>query len=82
MLLYGETRNCREDGDALVIRGWCEKPGAARIGFGKCAWEPCCRRTALTALIFYLNDLWPAISNNLSNYFDSNLNTSAATDTV
>ena len=25
-----------EDGDAVVIRGWCEKAGAARIGFGEC----------------------------------------------
>lgn len=32
----GETRTFLEDGDALVIRGWCEKPGAARLGFGEC----------------------------------------------
>ncbi len=32
----GETRTYLEDGDAIVIRGWCEKPGAARIGFGAC----------------------------------------------
>ncbi len=32
----GETRTFLEDGDALVIRGWCDKPGAARIGFGEC----------------------------------------------
>ena len=32
----GETRTFLEDGDTLVIRGWCEKPGAARIGFGEC----------------------------------------------
>ena len=32
----GETRTFLEDGDALVIRGWCEKPGATRIGFGEC----------------------------------------------
>lgn len=32
----GETRTFLEDGDAVVIRGWCEKAGAARIGFGEC----------------------------------------------
>ncbi len=32
----GESRTFLEDGDAVVLRGWCEKPGAARIGFGEC----------------------------------------------
>jgi fumarylacetoacetase len=32
----GESRIFLEDGDAIVLRGWCEKPGAARIGFGEC----------------------------------------------
>jgi fumarylacetoacetase len=32
----GETRTWLEDGDAVVLRGWCERPGAARIGFGIC----------------------------------------------
>ena len=32
----GETRTFIEDGDAVVIRAWAEKPGAARIGFGEC----------------------------------------------
>ncbi|MDD2546858.1 MAG: fumarylacetoacetate hydrolase family protein, partial [Burkholderiaceae bacterium] len=32
----GETRTYLEDGDAVVLRGWCEKPGAARVGFGEC----------------------------------------------
>ena len=32
----GETRTWLEDGDAIILRGWCEKPGAARIGFGEC----------------------------------------------
>jgi fumarylacetoacetase len=31
----GETRTFLEDGDAVLMRGWCEKPGAARIGFGE-----------------------------------------------
>ena len=25
--------------DAVVFSGWCEKPGAARIGFGECRGE-------------------------------------------
>ncbi|WP_029000797.1 fumarylacetoacetase [Azohydromonas australica] len=32
----GEQRTFLEDGDSVVIRGWCEKPGAVRIGFGEC----------------------------------------------
>ncbi|WP_101050083.1 fumarylacetoacetase [Macromonas nakdongensis] len=32
----GESRTYLQDGDAVVIRGWCEKPGAARLGFGEC----------------------------------------------
>ena len=32
----GEQRTFLEDGDAVVLRGWCEKTGAARIGFGEC----------------------------------------------
>jgi len=32
----GEQRTYLEDGDSVVIRGWCEKPGAVRIGFGEC----------------------------------------------
>jgi fumarylacetoacetase len=31
----GEARTFLEDGDAIILRGWCEKPGAARIGFGE-----------------------------------------------
>jgi fumarylacetoacetase len=33
----GEARTWLEDGDTVVLRGWCEKQGAARIGFGECA---------------------------------------------
>jgi fumarylacetoacetase len=29
-----EHRTFLEDGDSVVFRGWCEKPGAVRIGFG------------------------------------------------
>ncbi len=32
----GETRTYLEDGDTVTLKGWCEKPGAARIGFGNC----------------------------------------------
>jgi fumarylacetoacetase len=30
----GEHRAFLEDGDEITLRGWCEKPGARRIGFG------------------------------------------------
>jgi fumarylacetoacetase len=32
----GETRTFLEDGDTVILRGWCAKPGFARIGFGEC----------------------------------------------
>ena len=32
----GETRKFLEDGDEVIMRAWCERPGAARIGFGEC----------------------------------------------
>jgi fumarylacetoacetase len=31
----GESRTFVEDGDTVVMRAWCERPGAARIGFGE-----------------------------------------------
>jgi fumarylacetoacetase len=31
----GETRGFLEDGDAVIMRGWCERAGAARVGFGE-----------------------------------------------
>lgn len=31
----GAQRRFLEDGDAVILRGWCERPGAARIGFGE-----------------------------------------------
>ncbi len=31
----GESRAFLEDGDAITLKGWCEKPGFARIGFGE-----------------------------------------------
>ena len=30
----GEQRSFLQDGDAVVLRGWCAGPGRARIGFG------------------------------------------------
>jgi fumarylacetoacetase len=32
----GETRKFLEDGDEVIMRGYCERPGATRIGFGEC----------------------------------------------
>lgn len=32
----GETRRFLEDGDEVIMRGWCERDGAVRIGFGEC----------------------------------------------
>jgi fumarylacetoacetase len=31
----GETRRFLEDDDAVIMRGWCEREGAARVGFGE-----------------------------------------------
>jgi fumarylacetoacetase len=31
----GETRTFLEDGDAIIMKGWCKKSGSARIGFGE-----------------------------------------------
>ena len=35
-LLNGEKRAFLEDGDEIIMRGYCEREGAARIGFGEC----------------------------------------------
>lgn len=35
-LTNGETRTFLEDGDSIVLRGYCERKGARRIGFGEC----------------------------------------------
>jgi fumarylacetoacetase len=32
----GETRTFLEDGDEVIFRGYCEREGARRIGFGEC----------------------------------------------
>jgi fumarylacetoacetase len=31
----GESRTFLADGDSVIMRGWCEAPGSARIGFGE-----------------------------------------------
>lgn len=35
-LSNGESRSFLEDGDTVILRGWCERDGFARIGFGEC----------------------------------------------
>ena len=32
----GETRQFLEDGDEVIMRAYCEREGAVRIGFGEC----------------------------------------------
>ena len=32
----GEARRFLEDGDEVILRGWCEAPGFRRIGLGEC----------------------------------------------
>jgi len=41
----GEQRRFLEDGDEVILRGWCEAPGFRRIGLGEC------RGTILPALL-------------------------------
>lgn len=33
-LPWGEQRTFLEDGDEVIMRGWCEQPGRPRLGFG------------------------------------------------
>ncbi|KAL9189962.1 hypothetical protein ACHAXT_009637 [Thalassiosira profunda] len=33
----GGTRRFLQDGDAVIMEGWCEKEGTGRVGFGQCA---------------------------------------------
>ncbi len=35
-LSNGETRKFLEDGDEVILRGYCEREGHPRIGFGEC----------------------------------------------
>ncbi len=36
-LADGEQRTFLEDGDRVTLRGWCEREGCARVGFGTCS---------------------------------------------
>lgn len=36
VLRGGEIRKFIQDGDEVIIRGYCEKTGGKRIGFGEC----------------------------------------------
>ena len=44
VLSNGETRTFLADGDTVILRGFCDKAGSARIGFGEC------RATVLAAV--------------------------------
>lgn len=35
-LANGETRSFLQDGDTVILKAFCEAPGARRIGFGEC----------------------------------------------
>ncbi|HEX7891784.1 MAG TPA: fumarylacetoacetase [Ramlibacter sp.] len=35
-LSNGERRTYLQDGDTIILRGYCERPGFRRIGFGEC----------------------------------------------
>jgi fumarylacetoacetase len=37
----GEIRTFLEDGDEVILRGWCEAPGFRRIGLGECRGTVC-----------------------------------------
>lgn len=39
VLPNGEARTFLADGDEVVMRGWCAREGAVRIGFGECRGE-------------------------------------------
>lgn len=36
VLSNGERRAFLSDGDEVILQGWCERPGAARVGLGEC----------------------------------------------
>ena len=36
LLPTGETRQFLEDGDEVILKGWCEAAGFRRIGLGEC----------------------------------------------
>jgi fumarylacetoacetase len=40
-LPMGEQRRFLEDGDEVILRGWCDAPGTRRIGLGECRGTVC-----------------------------------------
>ena len=45
----GETRQFLDDGDEVILRGWCEAPGFRRIGLGECRGIVLAAQTAASA---------------------------------
>ena len=43
----GETRAFLQDGDEVTLRGYCERPGYRRIGFGECTGRVASRARAM-----------------------------------
>jgi fumarylacetoacetase len=43
----GEIRSFLQDGDDVILRGYCERRGARRIGFGECRGRVLPARTSL-----------------------------------
>lgn len=41
LLPNGEQRSFLEDGDEVILRGYCERPGFVRIGLGECSGIVC-----------------------------------------
>eukprot|EP00985_Skeletonema_marinoi_P029085 scaffold26678_cov161-Skeletonema_marinoi.AAC.2 len=33
----GEVRKFLKDGDAVIMKGWCQREGSGRVGFGQCS---------------------------------------------
>jgi hypothetical protein len=46
----------------VILRGWCEAPGAARIGFGECRGHGTARRD------LNFKQKWPLALNAISTY--------------
>ena len=36
-LREGESRKFLKDGDAVIMKGWCNREGSGRVGFGECS---------------------------------------------
>ena len=44
LLPNGEQRSFLQDGDEVIFRGYCERPGCIRIGFGECSGVVICQK--------------------------------------